>query len=315
MTLPTGTISFDQINTEIRRTATASLTLDDATVRTLAGVGGSGTVISMSSLLGKHYRVSLSYTVTTQSVDLTLNAYTIGGYIAGISDVTLTINNVLIYASSTGTYALTLTGFTSGDTFNLINNGTIAGHGGAGGPGTGAVGGAGGPAINLGYPVSITCPGYIGGGGGGGGGLQPAPMNQLGAGGGGGAGAGGGGTGTSAGGAGGWTIPGVGGAGGSHVPGSLASRPGTAGTAGGGGAGYHRGGAGGSGGNAGGNGVAEPGITGAKGAGGGGGWGAAGGTSTGAKAGGAGGKAINTNGQSITWVGGFPSTRVFGAIS
>jgi hypothetical protein len=53
MTLPVGTISLSQVNTELGRSATASINMNDAAVRTLAGVGGSGTIISMSNLQGK----------------------------------------------------------------------------------------------------------------------------------------------------------------------------------------------------------------------------------------------------------------------
>ena len=48
---PTGAISFQDVNTEIRRTPTNSLNLNDATVRKLAGV--SSGAIGMSNLRGK----------------------------------------------------------------------------------------------------------------------------------------------------------------------------------------------------------------------------------------------------------------------
>jgi len=54
MPLPaTGTISLGQVNTELSRSATATINMNDAAVRTLAGVGGSGTIISMQNLRGK----------------------------------------------------------------------------------------------------------------------------------------------------------------------------------------------------------------------------------------------------------------------
>ena len=51
MTLSTGTISLSQVNTELGYSATATISLNDAAVRGLAGVS-SGT-ISMSNLQGK----------------------------------------------------------------------------------------------------------------------------------------------------------------------------------------------------------------------------------------------------------------------
>lgn len=53
MTLPTGQISFSQVNVEILRSATATLSLNDSTVRGLAGAPSGQ--ISMSQLQGKTY--------------------------------------------------------------------------------------------------------------------------------------------------------------------------------------------------------------------------------------------------------------------
>lgn len=54
MPLPsTGPISLSQVNTELGRSATATINMNESAVRTLAGVGGSGTTISMQNLRGK----------------------------------------------------------------------------------------------------------------------------------------------------------------------------------------------------------------------------------------------------------------------
>lgn len=53
MTTPTGTISLSDVNVELGRSSTANISMNEAAVRTLAGVGGSGTAISMNDLRGK----------------------------------------------------------------------------------------------------------------------------------------------------------------------------------------------------------------------------------------------------------------------
>lgn len=305
MTLPTGTISFNQINTELGRTATAQLSLNDAAARTLAGVGSSGT-ISMNHLQGKSHRLTFWVTISTPTTSAFFHASLLTGYIAGLSDVTLFVNaGVLVNAGETVYQALWITGFSAGDTFSLVNNGTIAGRGGNATT-TFGHGLSGGVAIKLDISITISGSGYIGGGGGAGGALSATQS--------GGGGAGGGLAANNYGGNGGWTIPGVGGAGGRDYSGNNIVQAGQNGTAGGGGAGNNRGGDGGSGGAAGGNGVQGGGST-TKGGGGGGGWGASGGGSTTGYGGAYGGKAIDLRGHTVTWIGGFPSTRVFGAIS
>jgi hypothetical protein len=266
-------------------------------------------------------RVPIGVTLTTNTQEYLLNAAAQGGYVAGKSDLTLTINSgVYVWSDNTATAGLTCSGFAAGDTLKIINKGYIIGKGGAGGNPTTA-GSPGGPGLDLLYPASIdNSAGYIaGGGGGGGGGGGPSPGGGGGAGGGsGGGGSGGagvsGGSCGNAGSNGSASNPFGGGAGGRILPGVGGNpvgiqNPGQGGGSGGSGAAQGKGsggtsGAGGSGSSPGGN--AD--TTNCNAAGGGAGWGATGGwggqtISPQLYAGGLGGNAIRLNGRSVTWLG------------
>jgi len=201
MTLPaSGSISLNDVNVELTLSGTTTISLNQTNVRSLAGVP-SGT-ISMQDLRGKQYRVPLNYTFTTNTADATLNLNSISGYIAGISDITVTVNTgVYLYATSVLNSGLALSGGASGDTLTIVNNGFILGQGGVGGAGgagvNGSSGAPGGPALSLPIPTTInnTNPvAYIAGGGGGGAGGRgggPSTWNAPGGGGGAGGGMGG----------------------------------------------------------------------------------------------------------------------------
>ena len=60
MALPTTTISMSQVNTELGRSATASINLNETAVRTLAGVASGA--ISMDNLRGKSSYTAPVYT-------------------------------------------------------------------------------------------------------------------------------------------------------------------------------------------------------------------------------------------------------------
>ena len=330
-----GSTATRSINLELGLSATANSSIGQTNFRTLAGVS-SGT-ISLSNFYGKSSRPALAYTFSSPVADASLNVSSLSGYVAGVSDITITVGSgVYLYATSTGSYGLNLSGGSSGDTLQLVNNGFIMGKGGVGAGPSGPFtnGGSGGPALNIGYPTTINNTNgsaYIGGGGGGG-------STSEGAGGGGGAGGGDGGTSNRSTG----TYPG--GAGGSiGASGSPAGTGGSGGGAGGGGGGYFsrpagkvmenvRVGGGGGGRifpGTGGGGYYYGGGTGGSAnnngdlgyeAGGGGGWGAYGGIGRPQGAGGgpsvgsAGGKAVNLNGQSVTWVSG-DTSRIYGSVS
>lgn len=126
--------------------------------------------------LGVVARTPVNLTISANTQNLNIMTMVGGAYVAGKTDVTLTINaGVVVGSSSTAAYALdTGTGWTAGDTITIVNNGYIAGMGGAGGyasttSGWPKPGNAGGPAIILRYPVTIANgAGYIYSGGGGG---------------------------------------------------------------------------------------------------------------------------------------------------
>jgi hypothetical protein len=69
MALPSAgnTITLNQVNVELGLSSTALIALNDAAVRTLAGVGGSGTIISMSNLHGKSNYTPGSVVLTSGS--------------------------------------------------------------------------------------------------------------------------------------------------------------------------------------------------------------------------------------------------------
>jgi len=244
-------------------------------------------------------RVSIPLTISanTYNYDVYTTASTNPLYVAGSSDVTVTVNpGVIVGSTATPTYAMLVpSAFDTGDTVTIVNNGTIQGMGGVGGaggnpgPGGGNVpgyaGAFGGNAIYVNRPTTITNNGaVIGGGGGGGGGggrvySAPSPKGSTtyrkgGGGGGGGAG----------------YNSGAGGAGGLGANATYSGSPGSPGT-------QTSGGAGGAGNNAGPNNPAGPGGSG-------GGQGASGANGTPAGApGGAGGTAGNyiVGNTFVTW--------------
>jgi hypothetical protein len=351
MALPaSGAISLSAVNVELDLTATAQISLNDSAVRTLFGV--SSGAISMSDGYGKSNRVAVTVTLSANTTNYTLDTAQIPGYQAGTTDVTLVVNSgVYVYATSTANAGLTVAALDAGDTVAIVNNGFIIGMGGTGGTGNtsnGNNGAVGGPALSILRNIAVTNNNYIAGGGGGGAG-SGFEFNEnngdAGGGGGAGGGTGGGNGGASLGGAGGGPgstgangggsglegrygrgggggriLPGVGGAGGNGGPtGTLSTVGGRGGGAGGGGGGTwyggdvnggYNGGAGGS------NNSVGSSVT--LSAGGGGGWGAAGGNTTGwgfptvTRIGGAGGKAVNLNGFTATFL--VTGTR-YGAIS
>lgn len=175
-----GPISFSNISVELGAASTTLRSLNDAAVRTLLGVPSGA--ISMSNAYGKSNRLQRSLTFSANAVNPTVTPANVamgGGYTAGITDLTITVNSgVYLYSNTTSSPALSISGFAAGDTITLVNNGYIMGSGGNGGdvgtstsnrfaPNNGLPGGS---AINLLNNITINnTNGYIAGGGGGGG--------------------------------------------------------------------------------------------------------------------------------------------------
>lgn len=181
MTLPSGTISLSQVNTELTLSATALISLNDAAVRSLAGVASGA--ISMSDLQGKTY--AFTFSITANQTDANLRTLAVAAGWDQTKPVIATINSSIVISGSVlanSTPALTINGsWPNGVT--LVNNGTIAGRGGTGtnGANSAAGGAAGGRAILASVAVSINnASGIIAGGGGGGAGgtqYQTGSMN------------------------------------------------------------------------------------------------------------------------------------------
>jgi len=164
---------MSQVNSELGRSATATISLNETAVRNLAGVG-SGT-ISMSNLQGKSN--VFTFAIASNQINANLRTLAVNAGWNQSSAVTATINGGVWISGSeqaNSTPALTINGsFPNGVT--LINNGAIAGRGGTGGNGAwqsalGTAGAAGGLALAVSVGVTIQNNGTIAGGGGGGGG-------------------------------------------------------------------------------------------------------------------------------------------------
>jgi hypothetical protein len=182
MTLPVvpgNSMSFSQINTELGLSSTATISLNDAAVRTLAGVGASPAAIAITNLSGKSN--TFSFTISSGQTNANLRTLAVNAGWPGTSKVIATIGSgIYISSNSTGTPALTVDGSFPGGV-ELINNGLIVGMGGSGGAGRsvsgiggtgsgGAAGSAGGLALSVSVALTLNNAGTVAGGGGGGGG-------------------------------------------------------------------------------------------------------------------------------------------------
>ena len=181
-----GAISLDDIHVELGATSCTQVSLNDTDVRDLIS-STAGTEVSLSDFYGASARTQISLVISSNTNNYNIYSSRGGTYTAGTSDVTVTINSgVTVGSTSTGAYAMdTGSGWTSGDTITIVNNGTIKGRGGNGGAGgnasypnasSGNVGQTGGDAFvartvsGINYVFTNNGSVYGGGGGGGGGG-------------------------------------------------------------------------------------------------------------------------------------------------
>ncbi len=175
-----GATSGRSINLELGRAATATTNLNEAAVRTLAGVASGA--ITLSNFYGKSSSYTFTSTIASNTANYNLKSAAIAAGWNQTAPLTATVTisgGVYVHSASTGSYAFdTGVTFPSGTTLSLINNGVIVGKGGAGGNGgtgqggggtnAGTAGSGGGPGFIAQAAISVTNNGTIGGGGGGG---------------------------------------------------------------------------------------------------------------------------------------------------
>ena len=155
--------------------------------------------IAINNFYGTTRRITVPLSISSPTYNYDVYNNRGPSYIAGISDIAVTIApGVQVGSTSTAAYAMLVpSSFNAGDTVTITNNGTIVGNGGGGGPAIfaanpGNPGAGGGNALYVNRPTTIQNNSVIGGGGGGGGGGAGTTPNKgpSGWGGGGGGGAG-----------------------------------------------------------------------------------------------------------------------------
>lgn len=174
-----GEISLGNVNTELGVGATATIAMNDAAPRGLAGI--SSGQISMSDFYGK---ASVKYVTAGPGVSFNVDVRTallVAGWDQTQAAVYTIPSTSYLTSSATSSPGLAISGsFPKGLT--IINNGYILGRGGTGG--YKAVGNQGGVGLAYVGPSSVTVYNYglIAGGGGGGGGGLPTDNQSAGGG-------------------------------------------------------------------------------------------------------------------------------------
>lgn len=176
---PSGPLSLSQIQGEFGGSNPISLSEyyrgGGFVTNNNTSVPTSGT-ISISNFYGTVRRIFIPITISSSTYNFDVYNNRGGSYVAGISDVQVTVNSgARVGSTSTGTYAMLVTNaFASGDTVTIINNGVIQGMGGQGadsvlGAVDGGPGSPGGLGLYVNFPTTIQNNSIIAGGGGGGG--------------------------------------------------------------------------------------------------------------------------------------------------
>jgi|APGre2960657404_1045060.scaffolds.fasta_scaffold15031_2 hypothetical protein len=122
MPTPTGTISMSDVNTELGRSATASINLNEAAVRSLAGVA-SGT-ISMNDLRGKSNVTFSPDGGTSAGTAVLIYDFVLDGGVVSTT-IDCSVNAVWTYTRS-GSFGTPTTGSNTATSrsFTLINTTT-----------------------------------------------------------------------------------------------------------------------------------------------------------------------------------------------
>lgn len=163
MALPSsGALSLSMVNTELNKSASSAISMNDADVRKLFGKASG--VISLSDGYSKaNVPVYINTSNRTGA-----NIFELMG--SPTQPNTYIFENQATISAGTGSYALRTGVFPAGSTLKIVNKGYIRGRGGNGGP-YNAAGGPGGSALYIDMGCTIdNGSGYIFGGGGGGGG-------------------------------------------------------------------------------------------------------------------------------------------------
>ena len=134
---PSGQIAFSDVNTEINTVTpmatTARRAMNDVYCRNLARKYTSNEQIGMSDFYGNSLiRQTITKTFSANTADAIFTTADYPNYGPGFTDITIIVNpGIWLWASTNLLYGLTISGLTTGDTLNIVNQGYIIGCGGS----------------------------------------------------------------------------------------------------------------------------------------------------------------------------------------